>query len=363
MPSTQPPPLPPMPRTEPPRRYRALARLGRWPVGPAFRGASLPDQAPCTLLFPDVIGASVDPFVRAMAEEVGRNRLLADLPLVGVTHIGLDANQRPFAVFAGDPGVDLQAQVDAHGPLPPLAAVQVGVMLGDTLSRAHYRARVMGELLPWMVRLPSQRGAPLTVLDLGFARGVFDLAVQPPRPSPAFAAPRVRAGHGLRAEDDLYVIGALLYFALTGQPPTPSAPRPSDLAPLGPFAATLDAIVLQALGQLPSQPPLSGMLQLTRALRGVRDLMRLSPEAQAVALRVRGTASRAPAPGAPEPTPMAPGALGFIEVDGPAFLTQTDLSVLPVDSDVECLSMDALESLGDDALERIRTGKLPRLPR
>ena len=46
--------------------------------------------------------------------------------------------------------------------------------------------------------------------------------------------------------------------------------------------------------------------------------------------------------------------------------TQADLADLSPyldEEDAEVLSLTELESLGDDALERIRTGKLPRITR
>lgn len=367
MSSTQPPPLPPIPRAESAQRYRAVARLGRWPVGTVFSGEALPGRGRCTILFPDIIGPAIEPFVRAMADEVGRNRLLADLPLLGVTHIGLDARQRPFAVLPGGLGPDLATWISERGPLAPLAALQLATEIGDTLSRLHYRTRVLGELSPWMVRLPIVRGEPVRLLDLGLARGLFDLAVQPPKPSPAFAAPRVRAGEALRAGDDLYVLGAILYFALTGEPPPPGAvPRPSERVELGPFADTLDAVVLHALGARTGPHSPTGMMQLTRQIRGARDLLRLSPQARGVVLRVRGPESRAPGAVPADAEPMPPGALGFVEMDGPLFETQADLADLSPyldEEDAEVLSLTELESLGDDALERIRTGKLPRITR
>jgi serine/threonine protein kinase len=329
-------------------------------MGTIFAGHALPDGGPCTILFPDIIGDEVQPFVTALADEVARNRLLADLPLISVTHIGLDTQRRPFVVLPFEAGPDLETHIQHNGPLSPLAALQVGVELTDTLVRLHYRTRVLGELRPWTIRLPARRTDRLAVLDLGLCRGLFRHTVNPPRPSPSFASPNVRSGQAPRPADDLYAVGAVVYFALTGQPPSDA--YPSSHVDLGPFARFIDGAIMQALGKATAPQPITGMVQLARMLRGLRDLHRLSPAARHAVLRLQGTPHQPPPMRSTGPLPG--GVRGFLETDGPVFETQTDLEAigdLGPHNDVVSLH-SALEILDDDEIERLRTGALPKLP-
>ena len=287
--------------------YHAVERLGRWPVGQAYQGHAQPG-GPCTILFPEIVGAAIGPFISTFADEVARNRLLADLPVIGARHIGLDTKRRPFVVLPLTAGPDLETLVHHSGPLSPLAALQIGVQLAEILIPLHERNRALGELRPWMIRLPAQRDQRLSILDLGLCRGLFSGLIRPPRPT-VYANEAVRAGQRPTAHDDLFALGAVIYFALTGLPPT-GAP-PSAHLRLGPFARLIDAAIMQALGG-EGPEPIGTMSQLAHHLRGLRDLHRLSPVARIVALRQHGEQPNQP-PRLPGTQPLPGGLLGFVE--------------------------------------------------
>jgi len=309
------------------RSYVAGKRLTRWPVGTVYAGEVKPSGARCTIVFPDVLPNEVESFVRGFADEVARNRLLVGLPIMGVTHVGLNLDRRAFLVLPPVADAEsIEQRVRTHGPFAPLVALQIALLLADALGRLHYRVRALGEIRPWQVLLPADRRQALRMFDLGVPRGLWSHTITPPRVDAHYTAPSVRSGHAPTAVDDVYSVGALLHFMLCGDPPPPTAnPFPPNRAHLGPFASFIDGLLMQAITPDPDRgaAPFEDMRALARALRGLRDLHRLSPTARKALLDAQGLGrgQRVP-PGAER---MPTGALGFIESDGPSFLTQADL--------------------------------------
>ncbi|HEY6796031.1 MAG TPA: protein kinase [Kineosporiaceae bacterium] len=128
-------------------------------------------------------------------------------------------------------GGSLGRLVRTRGPLTPGEACAVVVPLADTLADLHARGLVHGDLTPSNV-LFTLDGRPL-IADLGSA-WIMGEPVSEVWASDGYADP-ARSGRPA-ASDDVYALGALLRFALTGSPtaPGPSASggsgHPRDLA-------------------------------------------------------------------------------------------------------------------------------------
>jgi len=292
------------------KQFRTAARVGRWTVGQVFEGVVEPEGAPCAIVFPDVVGADVSPWLAAMRAEVQGNRALVGLPIVGWIYAGQTVDRRAFAVLPPLVGKALDAHVAETGPLDTLAALQLGVELADALTRAHARGRCLGEVAPAAVRLPTERAERLSMVDVGAARGLFRQTIQPVGADARFASPRVVAGEAPRPVDDVWAVGALLAWLL-GAPDSADAPRRGvGMNPaLGAFAPHVDGILAAALHEASgvASKRVTEMADLARALRGVRDLYRLSPEAQQAILALR--------PHEPAQASSVAPALAYVETD------------------------------------------------
>jgi serine/threonine protein kinase len=319
------------------KQFRAARRLGRWLVGQAFQGEIKPDGAPCTIVFPDLVGSEVEAWLADMKLELQKNRALVGLPILSWIYAGQTVDHRAFAVLPPIVGRALDAHVMKHGPMEPVAALQIAVMLADAIGRLHSRGRVLGELRPSSILLPSDRTETLRVVDLGIPRQLFRHSIQPPLPDPVFASPDVRGGAQPRPADDRWAVGAILHYLLTAADPAPrdgdsAAQLPSRFRPLGPFSPYLDGLVGAAMGNLDAggMERLPDMQHLARALRGLRDLHRLSPQARQTILALRPQAD-APAPSA--------ASLAFIET---GVGTQAEIPTLLSDELLD--SIEALSS-------------------
>jgi DNA-binding NtrC family response regulator len=174
-------------------------------------------------------------------------------------------------------GMDLQRMIERFGPLPPERAVFLLKQACLSLSEAHALRLVHRDIKPanlFVCRLGSQFDF-LKVLDFGVVsrQGRGELApitvAGVVLGTPAFLAPELVATDvSFDERADIYALGCVAFWLLTGRPPfeardaksllmhhssTPPAP-PSTVA-AQPIPAELDALVLECLAKDPAFRP------------------------------------------------------------------------------------------------------------
>ena len=139
--------------------------------------------------------------------------------------------------------------VTTRGHLHPGEVVTLLAPVAVTAARLHSAAVVHGDLSAANVGLDS-RGRPV-ILDLGVS-AVIGMPREEVYGTPGFVAPEVVAGQPVTPSADVYAMGALGWYALTGAPPPLPADRPelTDLVPEVP--AEMAAALEQALHPDPS---------------------------------------------------------------------------------------------------------------
>jgi serine/threonine protein kinase len=140
------------------------------------------------------------------------------------------------------------AEACARGPRPIPLVLSMARDLLYALDHAHVRGVVLRRIRPTTVMIDT--GSRAIVTDLRFANLVLP-AVPPDqrREESPFVAPEIRDGAVGDPYADIYTVGAVLYFAVTAQPPA-AKPRPvSELRPTCP--TVVERIVMRALESHP----------------------------------------------------------------------------------------------------------------
>jgi serine/threonine-protein kinase len=175
-------------------------------------------------------------------------------------------------------GMDLKRLVERHGSLSPERVVFLLKQACLSLSEAHALGLVHRDIKPanlFVCRLGSEYDF-VKVVDFGVvARHARETTGQITTAgmilgTPAFLAPELVSSPSFDGRADIYALGCVAFFLLTGRPPfdaddamtilmhhaqTP-APAPSTMSE-EPIPAQLDALVLACLEKEPSQRPAS----------------------------------------------------------------------------------------------------------
>jgi len=165
----------------------------------------------------------------AQAQEVA-TRQMAEFDRIGNEHLvrrhGAVATSEGTLALVLDEvtGGSLAQLIGARGQLTPGETVTTLAPLFRALADLHAERVVHGDLAPGNV-LFSADGRPM-IGDLGVARLVGGQAGRGDGTS-GFEAPELIGGASATAACDVYAMGALGWFCLTGAPPAPAARRPA----------------------------------------------------------------------------------------------------------------------------------------
>lgn len=210
-------------------RYRLLHRLGRGGVGEIWcaEHVGIRKEVAVKLLRDEL---TADPVVRRRFLREGRLAAAVRHPgVVDVLDVGETDEGRAFLVMERLPGHTLAEEVEGSGRLTWRRARAVLGQLADTLAYAHERGVIHRDLKPSNVMLVGKRedGTDRCMLiDFGMARGLpgVDESAELTRTgvvvgSPAYMSPEQFRGEAADARSDVYSLGCVAYFVLSGQRP------------------------------------------------------------------------------------------------------------------------------------------------
>ena len=172
---------------------------------------------------------------RGLAELLQREcRLLARLDHPAVTRLvdaGLDNRAGPFLVMEWVEGTDLEQWISFQEPSVS-ERLKIFQQITEAVAHAHQRLIVHGDIKPDNIRIREDGSVKL--MDFGVAR-LLDAGETDQTGlralTPAFAAPEQLAGEDITPASDIWSLGTLLHWLLTGDDPRADMlASPSDLA-------------------------------------------------------------------------------------------------------------------------------------
>jgi serine/threonine-protein kinase len=210
-------------------QYQLKQRLGAGGMGEVYLAEHLLLKQPCAvkLIRPERAGDSA--VLRRFEREVQATARLRHWNTVQIFDYGHAADGTFYYVMEYLPGPTLEQLVKQHGPLPPARAVHLLRQACLALREAHAIGLVHRDVKPANIMICERGGVHdvVKVLDFGLVKavgldGADDKLTQQGTiaGTPAYMSPEQASGNDhLDARSDIYSLGAVAYFLLTGQPP------------------------------------------------------------------------------------------------------------------------------------------------
>ena len=279
--------------------YRLVEKLGAGGMGEVWRARHqlLTRSCAIKLIRPELLGATgreaaIERF-RLEARTIAR---LTSPNTVRLFDFGVSEAGGFYFVMELLTGMDVAAAVERFGPLPPERVVAVLRQVCRSLAEAHDEGVLHRDIKPhnlFLCRLGLEFDV-VKVLDFGLVKSLDAGGAQLTSDgvltgTPAYMPPERVMGGTADERSDLYSLGCVAYWMLTGRPvfggdpmavmihhartaPTPPSKTIGDVLPAG-----LEEIVLACLAKAPEERP-SSALDLWRRLGEVPLPAPWSPE-------------------------------------------------------------------------------------
>jgi eukaryotic-like serine/threonine-protein kinase len=277
--------------------YQLGELLGRGGMGEVYRATHrmLARPAAIKLIRPEMVGARDGETAQLAVKRFRREaEIVAGLRsphTVELYDCGVTEDETLYFVMELLNGMDLEALVRQHGPIPAARVIYVLRQVCASLEEAHVRGLVHRDIKPANIQVGrlGLRCDFVKVLDFGLAKSVASpgggqslaTAAGLTPGTPAYMAPEMALGDAIDGRADLYALGCVAYFLLTGTlvfeadtglqmmaKHLRAEPRPPSQRTAVPIPAALDRIVLACLAKKPDDRPRSAG-DLSRALGSV----------------------------------------------------------------------------------------------
>jgi eukaryotic-like serine/threonine-protein kinase len=209
-------------------QYSLKEKLGSGGMGDVYLGEHTLLRRPCAIkvIRPDRAGDPKN--LQRFEREVRVMATLTHGNTVEIFDYGHTEDGTFYYVMEYLPGLNLQDLVDQSGPLAPERSVALLRQVASALREAHAIGFIHRDIKPSNI-ISCERGRVFDVaklLDFGLVKGfgqskeligaTQDGAITG---SPAYMSPEQGIGKPLDARSDIYSLGAVAYFLLTGQMP------------------------------------------------------------------------------------------------------------------------------------------------
>lgn len=263
--------------------YRLVKRIAVGGMGEVWVGKHglISRPAAVKLILPEALGSSnSETLIRRFEREAQATARLKSPHSIQLFDYGLTADGTFYYVMELLDGIDLETLVKRHGPLPSERVIHLLRHACHSLAEAHAAGLIHRDIKPanlYACRIGLDLDV-LKVLDFGLVKDSLKntqdsaaLTGQITVGTPAYMAPEIARGEkGVDGRSDLYNLGCVAYWLLTGElvfqgdtavqmllahvqdEPTPPSQRTElEVSP------QLEALVMSCLAKSPDQRPAS----------------------------------------------------------------------------------------------------------
>lgn len=210
-------------------QYRLKRKLGSGGMGEVYLAEHQMMKRPCAvkLIRPE---KAVDPRMLARFErEVRATAKLSHWNSIDIYDYGRTADGTFYYVMEYLPGHNIGEIVEEYGPFPASRTVYLLDQVCGALAEAHGIGLVHRDIKPANIFCAYRGGVfdVVKLLDFGLAKPTMEKSADAQLTlagtitgSPLFMSPEQASGEdGVDARSDIYSLGAVIYYMLTGQPP------------------------------------------------------------------------------------------------------------------------------------------------
>jgi len=251
-------------------QYVLREKIGSGGMGEVFRAEHRMLQRPSALKL--LKGEATESALRRFEDEVRLTSRLTHPNTIAIYDYGRTPEGRFYYVMELLDGVTLDVLVDRTGPVPPGRAVHILQQICASLAEAHEEGLLHRDVKPSNVMLARLGGVDDQVKVLDFGLVARTQAVDADRDllvgTPRYMAPEVIASSASGPASDVYAVGCVAYFILTGSPVFDAEevqdvlaahlhemPEPLSRRTEHPIPESLETVVLGCLAKDPNDRP------------------------------------------------------------------------------------------------------------
>lgn len=208
--------------------YQLVSLLGSGGMGEVWKARHhlIGRQAAVKLIRPDMFqtqSGDILAALRRFEREANATAALHSPHTVSLYNYGLSEDGLLYYVMELLDGLDLETLVDRHGPMPAARAIHVLLQVCDSLAEAHDTGLIHRDIKPGNIVLcpVGTSGDFAKVLDFGLVQSTDPagsmLSTQVMAGTPAYMSPEVLSGEAADARTDIYSLGCVAYWLLSGK--------------------------------------------------------------------------------------------------------------------------------------------------
>ena len=202
-------------------QYTLEEKIGEGAMGVVYKGHHAMLRRPTAIKMLDVDKVT-DVAIERFEHEVQITCQLAHPSTIVIYDYGRTPEGVFYYAMEYLDGVDLQSLVQSYGPQPPGRVIRMLMQVCGSLHEAHANGLVHRDIKPANVMLNRRGGEPdvVKVLDFGLVKQVDEMSTSGGglTGTPLYMSPEaIETPMAVDHRSDLYSVGAVAYFLLTGQ--------------------------------------------------------------------------------------------------------------------------------------------------